>query len=71
MSKIIPLKEQAIAVAAGTNNQQVKQLAEIIQQLCIETDRVEKIANDAYSEARRARRIQTNLGLHEGKGWNG
>ena len=67
MSKVFQLKDQAIAVFASSNDQQVKQLAEIIQQLCAEIDRVEKIANDAYSEARRAKRIQTSLGLQEGK----
>jgi hypothetical protein len=67
MSNTHQLKDQAIGVAASTNDQHLKQLSEIIQQLCAEIDRVEKTANDAYSEARRAKRIQTNLGLQEGK----
>jgi hypothetical protein len=48
--------QQAIAIAASSNDQHVKQLAEIIQQLCAEIERVEHIANDAYGEARRAKR---------------
>jgi hypothetical protein len=60
-------KHQAITVVASSNDQHVKQLAEIIQQLCAEIDRVEKIGNDAYSETRRAKRIQMNRGLFAGK----
>ena len=67
MSSTSQSKQQAIAIAASSKDRHVKQLAEIIQQLCGEIDRVEHIANDAYGEARRAKRIQTNLGLHEGK----
>ena len=67
MSNTFQLKDRAIAVAASTNDQHLKQISEIIQQLCTEIDRVEKTANDAYSEARRAKRIQTNFGSIEGK----
>ena len=56
MSNTPQLKQQAIAIAAGSSDQDVKQLAEIIQQLCAEIDRIEHLANDAYGEARRAKR---------------
>ena len=42
MSKTFQLKDQAIAVAASTNDQHLKQLSEIIQQLCMEIDGVKK-----------------------------
>ena len=56
MSNTPPLMQQATAIAASSNDQQIKQLAEIIQLLCVEIERVEHIANDAYGEARRAKR---------------
>jgi hypothetical protein len=56
MSNTPQIKQQATAIAASSNDQQIKQLAEIIQLLCVEIDRVEHIANDAYGEARRAKR---------------
>ena len=52
----LPLQCQAKAASSASSDPVVKQLSIIVEKLCVEIGRIEKTANEAMAEARRAKR---------------
>jgi hypothetical protein len=55
MPSISLLRSEALSIANSSANREVQQLAQIVEQLCGECDNIEKKANEAMDEARRAK----------------
>ena len=55
MPSISLLRSEALLIANSSVTREVQQLAQIVEQLCGECDNIERKANDAMDEARRAK----------------